>query len=105
MEIVKYVLQYDRRCVIRNGELIIIHRLDVNKYRNIIYLLNIKPKIEHCFALAVGIQKWDTYRVRFSNDLGIRYNISYMGVVDTIHYMIGKNKRYGFTPSWHLNMP
>jgi len=57
-EIVKHILSYDKRYIIRNGNIIIINPIDIIKYQNIIRLLESKPKIQDsgCVQLSKKIK-------------------------------------------------
>jgi hypothetical protein len=45
IDIVQHILCYDKRYIIRNGNIIIIKPLDKKKYRVVIHLLKNKPKL------------------------------------------------------------
>ena len=100
MDIVKYILPYDSRFALRNGEIIQINKLDMNKYKTVALnlLLIKKPKIKHSTTCCRGTGYWDTYSVEFSNHSGIRYNIGYMGMKDSIRYTYGHNTEYTYCP-------
>ena len=98
MDIVKYILPYDSRFVLRNGEIIQINKLDMNKYKTaaLNLLLFKKPKIRYsttCYSEGHG----DTYSVEFSNHYGIGYFLGYMGKKDDIVYSYGYNTEYTYT--------
>jgi hypothetical protein len=46
MDVVKYILPYDKRFVIRRGKIILVNKLDMNKYKtavlNILLLKSLK---------------------------------------------------------------
>jgi hypothetical protein len=47
MDVVKYILAYDKRFVIRRGKIILVNKLDMNKYKTAVLnlLLLKRPKI------------------------------------------------------------
>jgi hypothetical protein len=100
MDVVKYILPYDKRFVIRRGKIIIVNKLDMNKYKTAVLniLLLKKPKIEHSTTCSAGTGNWDVYAVEFSNRCGIRYNIDYMGKSDVVRYTYGYNTAYTYIP-------
>ena len=75
MDVVKYILPYDSRFVLRNGEIIQINKLDMNKYKtaalNLLLLIR-KPKII-CELRHNKVTFWSS--VRFSNGKGICYSM------------------------------
>jgi len=102
LEIVKYILLYDNRFVIREGNIIIINKLNVNKYSNIIYLLSIKPKVQHYITQFIGRSGWITYCITFRNNVGIHYNIKDVGATNKILYTFGENIDNDFIPHNYL---
>jgi len=73
MDIVKHILSYDSRFVLRNGKIIQINKLDMNKYKALNLLLLIrKPKII-CKFCHNKLTFWSS--VRFSNGKGICYSM------------------------------
>lgn len=100
MDVVKYILPYDKRFVIRRGKIILVNKLDMNKYKTAVLniLLLKKPKIEHSTTCSSGTGNWDVYAVEFSNGCGIRYNIDYMGNSNVVRYTYGYNTAYTYIP-------
>jgi hypothetical protein len=100
MDIVKHILPYDRRFVLRNGEIIQINKLDMNKYKTaaLNLLLIKKPKIKHSTTCCRGTGYWDTYSVKFSNHCGICYSLGYMGKKDDLVYSYGYNTAFTYVP-------
>jgi hypothetical protein len=100
VDIVKQLLPYDKRFVIRNGEIIIINKLDMNKYKTFVLnlLLLKKPQI-YCVTTMSSCRKkeWEAFCVEFSNRYGIHYNIGYMGNKDSIRYTFGYNEEYCYS--------
>jgi len=87
MDIVKSILLYDRRFIIRNANIILIDKLDTNKYANIIQLLLNKLPIEkHIVYEMSDTLLWVYYYVTFSNNKSIHYDINYVGQLNEIHY-------------------
>jgi hypothetical protein len=84
MDIVKHILPYDMRFVIRKGEIVVINKLDENKYKPIIDLLKNKPKIkvtrhQPAFRDIPPNRWWCSCIVKFSNNLAMSYEIGYVG--------------------------
>jgi len=100
MDVVKHILTYDRRFVLRYGKIAVIRKLDLNKYK--IAILNLlllkKPKIKQSRSCSAGTRGWDVYYVIFSNKHGIRYNIGYMGNKNFMRYTYGYNTEYTYVP-------
>jgi hypothetical protein len=70
LDIIKSILLYDNRFILRKGNLIMINKLDKEKYANIIYLLQYKPKIRQdkysiYFTSYVYLRN---YKIQYSND-------------------------------------
>ena len=87
MDILKCILPYDRRFIIRNGNIILIDKLDQNKYSNIIELLLNKSKIEkHIVYKMNDALIWIYYYVAFSNNKSIHYDINYSCQLNEIYY-------------------
>jgi hypothetical protein len=87
IEIVKCILPYDRRFIIRNGNIILIDKLNFNKYSNIIQLLLNKPPIEkHIVHKMNDTLVWAYYYVTFSNNKIIHYDINYVCQLNEIYY-------------------
>jgi hypothetical protein len=87
IEIVKCILPYDRRFIIRDSNIILIDKLDANKYSNIIQLLLNKPKIEkHIVYEMYNGLVWIYYYVKFSNNKSIHYDINYVCQLNEIYY-------------------
>ena len=87
MDIVKCILPYDRRFIIRNGNIILIDKLDPNKYSNIIKLLLNKPPIEKHIVCQMNDEiVWTYYYVAFSNNKSIHYDINYSCQLNEIYY-------------------
>ena len=73
VDIVNYILPYDSRFVLRNGKIIQIQKLDMNKYNALnLLLLFKKPKII-CELRNNKVTFWSS--VRFSNGKGICYSM------------------------------
>jgi hypothetical protein len=106
MDIVKYILPYDSRFVLRNGEIIQINKLDMNKYKTaaLNLLLMKKPKIEYSTTCSRGTDHWHTYSVEFSNHYGIRYSLGYMGKKDDLVYSYGYNTAYVYVPHQRMTI-
>jgi len=75
MDIVKYILLYDSRFVLRNGKIIQINKLDMNKYKTIALnlLLIKKPKVTYHFWKSPLVFWCD---VRFSNGHRVFYSVN-----------------------------
>jgi hypothetical protein len=94
-DIIKYILPYDRRFIIKNGKIIVINKL--NKYRkaNLSILLLKKPTIYSVKVIHERTIEWNAFCVEFfSNDYGIQYDIGYMGDKDRINYSFILNEAY-----------
>jgi hypothetical protein len=103
MDIVKTIVLYDNRFVIRNGEIILINKLDTNKYKTAILnlLLLKKPQIYSIRTMSTSFcekAEWEAFCVEFSNRYGIHYNIGYMGNKNFIRYTFGYNEEYCYSP-------
>jgi hypothetical protein len=100
MDIIKHILPYDKRFVLRNGEIISINKLDMNKYKHAILnlLLLRKPQVYSIKTMSAGTGEWDVHCVEFSNRFGIHYNVDYMGNKDTLVYTFGYNEEYCYSP-------
>ena len=75
MDVVKYILPYDRRFVLRNGEIIQINKLNMNKYKTaaLNLLLTKKPKVTSGFWNK-PLMFWCD--VRFSNGHRLFYSVN-----------------------------
>ena len=106
MDIVKHILPYDRRFIMRNGEIIQINKLDMNKYKTaaLNLLLIKKPRIKYSTTCATGKGEWDAYSVKFSNHCGICYSLGYMGKKDDIVYSYGYNTEHTFIPHYMITI-
>jgi hypothetical protein len=99
-DIIKYILPYDRRFIIKNGKIIVINKLNKNKYKKAILsiLLLKKPTIYSVKVIHERTIEWNVFCVEFfSNYYGIQYDIGYMGDKDRINYSIVLNEGYCYS--------
>jgi hypothetical protein len=106
IDIIKHILPYDKRFVLRNGEIISINKLDMNKYKHAILnlLLLRKPQVYSIKTMSAGTGEWDVHCVEFSNRFGIHYNVDYMGNKDTLVYTFGYNEEYCYSPIYTIDI-
>jgi hypothetical protein len=64
IDIVNHILSYDERYIIRNGN--IVDRLDKIKYKNIINLLEKKPKIQQVETERIILSSTQTINISYS---------------------------------------
>jgi len=75
MDVVKYILPYDSRFVLRNGEIIQINKLDKYKTAALNLLLFKKPNVTYHFWKSPRVF-WVWCDVRFSNGHRLFYSIN-----------------------------
>ena len=74
MDVVKCILAYDRRFVIRNGEIVTIDKLNRSKYTNIFDLLLSKATIEISFVNREWTLPWEFIsNVQLTKNIQISY--------------------------------
>ena len=76
MDIIKKILSYDRRFIIRKGSIITIDVLDVKKFKNINKLLfnNLlqrKPKPLMKYSENIEMNRWVLYQLKLGNSFAI----------------------------------
>jgi len=87
IDIIKCILPYDRRFIIRNNNIILIDKLNTNKYSNIIQLLLNKPPIEKYIVYEMNVRLvWAYYYATFSNNKSIHYDINHLCQLNEIYY-------------------
>ena len=84
MDIINQILLYDRRYVMHNGKIILIRKLDLNKYSVIINLLLKKPKIIELKLWFSTEEFWKSYIVYFSRNYKNHFNYSIQYSIDYI---------------------
>ena len=93
MDIVNKILLYDRRYVIHNGKIILIRKLDLDKYSVIINLLLKKPKIIELKIWSSIGEFWKSYIVYFSINHKNHFNYS---IQYSINYTVHNTVLYEF---------
>lgn len=86
MDVVKHILSYDRRFVIKKGKIILIKKLDKIKYASAIEALLKKPIIKktiHNFSSNYG---YEIYSVALSGNLEIAYEFNTRKTVRQIKF-------------------
>jgi hypothetical protein len=70
LDLIKKILLYDNRFILRKGNLIMINKLDKEKYANIIYLLKYKSQIrEDSYSIYFTSYVYiGNYKIQYSNE-------------------------------------
>jgi hypothetical protein len=96
IDVIKIILSYDRRFIIRKNDIITIDILDLKKYKNINKLLfnnllkTIPKPIMKNIRHSEG-KKWFYYEIKFKTKFKIYYHVDYMGNMGDIYFVMFKN--------------
>jgi hypothetical protein len=95
MDIIKIILSYDKRFIIRKGYIITIDTIDLKKYNNINKLLfnnllqkKSRPRMKNIRDMQG--KKWQYYQIKLGINFIIYYHINYMQQFKDICFIMTK---------------